>query len=130
MHTVQLTTSVIWLSVVMGILSGCQKQPDLVVHGCDNTALNGLALAQAKSLLATTSALSAISQHDVPIATDTLQAELTSGLTLLYTLGENSKGQEARLISEAITVAEDYAKIHGLKPARPSSGTLSTDQNR
>ena len=90
----------------------------------DDGAIRALLIEHAHSVSAATSALESIDRGELDVARSTLEAEVTSGLTVLYALREDAKAQakveETQLIAEAIQEAEDYVSKKKLKVVRPT----------
>jgi hypothetical protein len=114
-YTVALSLGFVVLPVV---LTGCgfMKEP------CPQTAdgaVQGLVVARAQAVSIATSALESIDRGEIDVARSTLEAQVSSGLTVLYTLRSEARKEDSQLITEAIQDAESYARKKGLHVVRP-----------
>jgi hypothetical protein len=74
---------------------------------------------RAQAVSAATSALESIDRGEIDVARSTLEAEVSSGLTVLYALRSEARKEDSQLITEAVRDAESYAKKNGLHVVRP-----------
>jgi hypothetical protein len=118
-HIVGLSLGFVVLPLV---LTGCgSKEP--CPQAADEGAIRGLIVAQAQAVSVATSALESIDRTEMDVARSTLEAEVSSGLTVLYTLRSEARKEDSQLITEVIQEAESYAKRKGLHVVRPDGAS-------
>jgi hypothetical protein len=111
------------IGTVLFLFGACTPANESPAASSDG-AIRGLLIARAQAVSAATSALESIDRGEIDVARSTLEAQVTSGLTVLYSLREDVKTQakadEVQLIDGAIQEAEDYASRKKLKVVRPN----------
>jgi len=78
-------------------------------------------MAHANSVSAAISALQSIESGELDVARSTLEAEVKSGLAVIYALSPDliANEREKALVEETIREAEGYAKSKGIEVVRP-----------
>lgn len=80
-----------------------------------------LYMARSNSMSSSLSALEALHRNDRELAISTLEAQLKSGMTVLYALSPDLKDDERRSVQEVLQNAEEYAAKHNLSVVRPTN---------
>jgi hypothetical protein len=119
-YVVALSLSFVVLPLV---LAGCGFMKETCSQAADDGAARGLVVARAQAVSVATSALESIDRGEIDVARSTLEAQVASGLTVLYTLRSEARKEDSQLITEAIQDAENYAKEKGLHVVRPDGAS-------
>jgi hypothetical protein len=105
------------------VLAGCGFMKEPCPQPADDGAVRGLVVARAQAVSVATSALESIDRGEMDVTRSTLEAQVSSGLTVLYTLRSEARKEDSQLITEAIQEAESYAKRKGLHVVRPDGAS-------
>jgi hypothetical protein len=100
------------------VLTACGFMKEPCPQGADDGATRGLVVERAQAVSVAASALESIDRGEIDVARSTLEAQLSSGLTVLYTLRSEARKEDLQSITEAIQDAESYARKKGLHVVR------------
>lgn len=125
-HNYSLAKYLVALSICsfLFVLTACVSSSESSARASDNAAIRGLLVSKAEEVSAATSALESIDRGEIDVARSTLEAQVSSGLTVLYALRADARKEDAQLITDAIQEAEGYVKRKNLTVVRPD-GALS-----
>jgi len=107
--------------VLLMFLTACGSDAGNETASLEQNAVRAQAMTQLNALDSSLSALRALRRDDREVAITTLEAQLRSGMTVLYALLPSLKEDDHRIVQEVLQNAEKYVGEYNLKVVRPEN---------